>query len=81
MPRDKQRDEFGDVANARRCALESAGRLGHDMGRFAVRLNDDTKANSFCRVCNALLVVNSEPGGGLPESYGHALTMHCMEVM
>jgi len=73
----KQLDEFGDLAAVRRAATKQATRLGHAMGRWHVRPNDNTKANSFCDTCGALLVVNSEPGDGLAETYGHALTMRC----
>jgi hypothetical protein len=60
--RRRQADEFGEVAELKRTARERARRNGHVLGLFALRHNDETKANAR----DQRVVVEYKDAGG-PE--------------
>lgn len=72
-------DDFNEVPGRKREALQRAARNGHEMGPWHRRPNDPYgRWNAFCRQCNRLAVVATEPPDYLAEPvYGHALTTRC----
>jgi hypothetical protein len=68
----RQADEFGEVAELKRDARARATRLGHVLGSFVLRRNNDTKSDAFCTSCASVVVVNTADDE-LPTVYGKAI--------
>lgn len=71
------RDDFGELPGLKRLAQKRASGRGHQLSRFRVRLNDDTKLNAFCTTCGSLVVINLDLDSDLPALYGTALMTRC----
>lgn len=71
-------DEFGELAERKWRANTAARALGHQMGGWHRRKNDEAgRWDAYCSDCNAAAVVCTEAPHGMPDVYGPALKNDC----